>query len=156
VATRVIEVNDGRVVLYPGGYDDYEAARIARAQGTDGAPVAAAPERAGARTPDGAPRARAGREARPAPRAAAAPKPAREAPARGESREQRSARQRREREIQRIERDLETRETRLREVEGLLADPEVYHHGERARELVAEYERLKAEVDSLWQRMSEL
>src|SRR5262249_3079800 len=32
VATRVLEVNAGRVVLYPGGYDDYEAARLSREQ----------------------------------------------------------------------------------------------------------------------------
>ena len=31
LATRVFEVNGGRVALYPGGYDDYEAARLARA-----------------------------------------------------------------------------------------------------------------------------
>src|SRR5207302_9726599 len=31
LATRILEVNDGRVVLYPGGYDDYESARLDRA-----------------------------------------------------------------------------------------------------------------------------
>ena len=33
LATRIIEVDGGRVRLYPGGYDDYEAARVARAAG---------------------------------------------------------------------------------------------------------------------------
>src|SRR5437773_5494710 len=31
VATRVFEIDGGRVVLYPGGYADYESARLARA-----------------------------------------------------------------------------------------------------------------------------
>src|SRR5262249_36287022 len=30
VATRVLEVNGGRVVRYPGGYDDYESTRLSR------------------------------------------------------------------------------------------------------------------------------
>jgi ATP-binding cassette subfamily F protein 3 len=37
LTTRVIEVNDGRVRLYPGGYDDYEQARLARAAAASGA-----------------------------------------------------------------------------------------------------------------------
>src|SRR5213075_1833703 len=41
LATRVIEVEGGRVVLYPGGYADYESTRIARAAG-NAPPVAAA------------------------------------------------------------------------------------------------------------------
>ncbi|MBI3540142.1 MAG: ABC-F family ATP-binding cassette domain-containing protein, partial [Candidatus Eisenbacteria bacterium] len=45
VATRVLEVNEGRVTLYPGGYDDYEAARLSREAET---PRAAA---AGSRAP---------------------------------------------------------------------------------------------------------
>jgi len=32
----------------------------------------------------------------------------------------------------------------------------VYRDGERARELVTRYERLRAEVESLWQRLAEL
>ena len=78
------------------------------------------------------------------------------APSRGESREQRNQRQRRERELQRVEKDIETRERRIRELETALADPEVYHDGARARELVGEYERLRAEVESLWQKIAEL
>ena len=34
--------------------------------------------------------------------------------------------------------------------------PQVYHDGARARELVGEYERLRAELESLWQRIGEL
>jgi hypothetical protein len=44
----------------------------------------------------------------------------------------------------------------MRALEVQLADPEVYHDGARAKALVTEYERLKAEIESLWQRMAEL
>ena len=33
IATRVIEIRGGRVIPYPGGYDDYESTRIARERG---------------------------------------------------------------------------------------------------------------------------
>jgi len=44
----------------------------------------------------------------------------------------------------------------VRALESQLADPGVYHDGARAKELVAEYERLRAELESLWQRIGEL
>ena len=62
----------------------------------------------------------------------------------------------RDREVQRLERDIEVREPRLKELEVLLADPGVYHDGVRARKLVTEFERLRAEMESLWQRLGEL
>ena len=58
--------------------------------------------------------------------------------------------------MKRIEKDIESREARVRELETLLADPEVYHDGARAKTLIAEYERLRAEIESLWQRLAEL
>jgi len=135
LATRVIEVNDGRVVLYPGGYDDYEAARLSRM--TASAPVAQAATRA---------------------RRAAGPAPAArdQAPARDQTRRERSERQKREREQARLEKDIEAREARRAVLEEQLADPEVYHDGARAKDLVGEYERVRAELESLWQRIGEL
>src|SRR5262249_36526239 len=65
-ATRVLEVNGGRVVLSPGGYDDYESARLTRVADDD--------ERARARQPERA--AASGKVAvavRPAPERAAGP-----------------------------------------------------------------------------------
>jgi hypothetical protein len=56
----------------------------------------------------------------------------------------------------RIEKDIEAREARIVELETQLADPEVYHDGARAKGLVTEYERLRAEVGSLWERLGEL
>ncbi len=142
LASRVLEVNGGRVTAYPGGYDDYEAARLSRGAG------APAPEPT------------------PAPKAAPAPKPARavEKPApppeprvsREQAREEKRAREKREREVGRIEKDIETREARLQALEAQLADPELYHDAEKSRDIVAEYERTRAEVESLWARLAEL
>ena len=132
IATRVVEVSDGRVTLYPGGYDDYEAARLARE--AEAAPLSAPAARA-----TEAPRAPAARDAR----------------AHEEAKRARAAERRRAREIERIERDIETREAAMRELETQLADPEVYQDGARARDLVARYERLRAEVDTLWERLAE-
>jgi ATP-binding cassette subfamily F protein 3 len=159
VAKRVLEVRDARVVDYPGGYEDYEASRQAEAQRAAEAPAKA--ERAGASrgAGGGAPRANPANRANRTPQTpqtresggpAAVAAPARE------DRAARSNRQKREREMSRLERDLETKETRVRELETLLADPELYHDVPRSQALVGEYERLRAEIDSLWQRMSEL
>ncbi len=129
LASRVLEVNDGRVTSYPGGYDDYESARVARS-----APVADAPP---------APA--------PAPAAAADPHAARE-----KAREEKRARDKREREMARIEKDLESREARIQALEAQLADPELYHDAARSKDIVLEYERVRAEVESLWARLAEL
>jgi ATP-binding cassette subfamily F protein 3 len=149
LATRVLEVRDGHVMSYPGGYDDYEAARLGPVPG----PAAVTPQARDGSTPGAAPKAGGAATrthkatVRPAPaaaregagRAARAPNPAR-----------------RGREIERVERDIQERERRIAELEARLADPQVYHDGEQARALVSDYERLRAELESLWQRLAEL
>ena len=146
LATRILEVNDGRVVLYPGGYDDYESARLDRAA------AAAAPPRPAAGPAATVPRPAPAAAAKPAAKLAGRPAPAdREA-----AKRERADRQRRDREQARLEKDIEAREARCAELEQKLADPEVYHDGARAKDLVGEYERLRAELDSLWQRIGEL
>jgi ATP-binding cassette subfamily F protein 3 len=67
LATRVLEVNGGRAVLYPGGYDDYEAARLAR--------------KVEALEPTAPPAAKAEPAARPRPARPAAPASSRRAAA---------------------------------------------------------------------------
>jgi len=131
LATRVVEITEGRAVVFPGGYDDYESSRVARARAAEDG--RAAP---GARAARATPSA-------PAPRAKERPPAA-------------ADRRRTARELERVEREIEQREARLRELEVELADPEVYHDGARARERIAEFERLRAEIESLWQRLGEL
>jgi ATP-binding cassette subfamily F protein 3 len=143
VATRVLEVNDGRVILYPGGYADYEAARIARAQSS--------PAGALAQVAVAAPAAN-----RPKPAGAGAAKAAATPADRGAAKEARRGQQKREREAARVEKDIEKREARMKELEALLADPELYHDAGKSKALVGEYETLRAEVESLWQKLGDL
>ena len=142
LATRILEVHDGRVTPYPGGYDDYESARLAKAAANVATPSPAesTPKKKAAAAP-----ARSSAPARPATPATGA--------AHGESRGDRANRQKREKEVARVERDIESREAKVKELESQLADPEVYGNGDRARQLVAEYERLRVELESLWQKL---
>ena len=72
------------------------------------------------------------------------------------NRYKRKQQQKRERETARIEKDIETRETRMKELEALLADPALYHDVARSKTHVSEYEKLRSESESLWQRLAEL
>jgi hypothetical protein len=58
--------------------------------------------------------------------------------------------------VKQLEDEILRRETRLHELEATLADPEIYRNGPRAKDLLAEYERLRSENESLWQRLQEL
>jgi ATP-binding cassette subfamily F protein 3 len=151
VATRVLEVHEGRVMLYPGGYDDYESARLARLASARPEPEAQpALNPAGRAVPKPAAKpATAAKGGRPAPEAA------RDA-SKAASREERQSKQKREKEVARLEQDIQKREGRLKELEEQLADPELYHDASRSKSLVSEYERLRAEVDSMWQRLAEI
>ncbi len=155
IATRVIEVDNGRVLYYPGGYNDYEAARVARANATvppdprDEAPArtAASPKNGQPRNPKPA----GGRGARDRAQSAASGK----AVAAREDRNARSERQKRERATTRIEQDIEGREARVKVLETQLADPEIYQDVARSKDIVGEYERVKAELESLWLKLGE-
>ena len=148
VATRVLDVNAGRVVLYPGGYDDYESTRLSRmaevsereraapAAGKRGGTAAAGPDHGGKVAVAAAP--------------ASSPPPAR--PGRGSQ----NATRKRERDIARLETQIAEREARQRILEEQLADPELYHDTARSQAIVVEYERVRAELESMWQRLSEL
>ena len=55
-----------------------------------------------------------------------------------------------------LERDIERREADLKEVEALLADPDVYADAARTKELLERYESAKRDVDGLWAALAEL
>ncbi len=44
----------------------------------------------------------------------------------------------------------------MKELEIQLADPALYHDAAKSRSFVGEYETLRAEVESLWQKLAEL
>ena len=152
VATRVLEVNDGRVVMYPGGYEDYEAARIARASAEKSSdredPIRVSVDAPAANTPKsgrGGGGGGSGAKAQSGAGGTATMKP-----------KAKSTGPKRDKEIARLEKDIETREARIKLLETALADPELYHDAAKSKSSVAEYETLRAEVESLWARLTEL
>ena len=160
LATRILAVHDGRVTLYPGGYDDYEAARLVAAGGTGVAtspgavPSAAAPKASSPATASKSTNPR-GDDKAPGTAKPRAPKIAAEAAKREGRRAQSEARKRKQ-ETERVEREIESRETELRALETELADPGVYAARDRAKELLDRYERIKGEVESLWKDLERL
>jgi ATP-binding cassette subfamily F protein 3 len=162
LATRILAVEDGRVVPYPGGYDDYESARVARAEGasrqagswpTSAAPVPAtrSTPQGGAKVPEKAPVPPASQKGdkRSAPPGGKKPAPATPKPRPPNLRKQKE-------EEERLTRELEGREVELKEIEAALADPGVYADGARTKDLLARYEAARRDVDALWARLAEL
>ena len=151
LATRILAVQDGRVTLYSGGYDDYEAARVKAESG--GTPAASRPQptpTAAAVAPGSAKKAASKSKglagAKAARAKAAAGHKSDDGDARAESR-------RRAKESERLEKEIEARERDLKSVEAELADPAVYADGARTKDLLARYQHLKVEVESLWKRL---
>ena len=157
LATRILAVQDGRVTLYPGGYDDYESARLAATGGTGVTSVAGGSAASPAK--DSPPEA-AGAKSRADGKAPGAAKPrASKAEAETAKREDRRAQneaRKRKQETERVEREIESRETEMRALETELADPAVYAARDRAKELLTRYERIKGEVESLWKDLERL
>jgi ATP-binding cassette subfamily F protein 3 len=156
LATRIVEVEGGRVRLYPGGYDDYESTRVARMR----------EERGEAREETVKVAKIGGGIVPPAPAAAAAKSKASAIPAPAETPSQRdrrrdaekkdrNAQQKRQKENGRLEQEIEAKEREVKEVEAQLADPVIYADGARARELVKRYEALRAEIDVLWAKLGD-
>ncbi len=147
VATRILAVQDGRVTLYPGGYDDYEAARVKAESGSPTAPrPQAVPQPAAIVSGGGGKTASRSKDGPKGASGAKSGVKSGDGGARAESR-------RRAKESERLEREIEAREGDIKSVEVELADPAVYADGVRTKDLLARYERLKVEVESLWKRL---
>ncbi|HLQ66904.1 MAG TPA: ABC-F family ATP-binding cassette domain-containing protein [Candidatus Limnocylindrales bacterium] len=151
LATRILAVEDGRVVPYPGGYDDYESARVARAAAAKSGSAGATPARATAKAAAKAePGAAAARSAKAAPSAAKAPA----APA--TKRRGAPDPRKRKQEEERLTREVEVKEAELKKIEAALADPGVYADGARTKELLGRYEAARKDVDALWVKLAEV
>ncbi len=147
VATRVIEVDHGRAVLYPGGYKSYAATRLTRQ-----APLEqTAPTKP---TKSKKPAKAAVKSKAKAP--AKQPAGAKATKSRAAERKARAAQQKRDRELKQLETALEQSEARMRQVELQLADPEVYADRAKAGDLTEEYKRLRSEVESLWAKLEKV
>ena len=145
IATKVLEVSDGRVKTYLGSYSDYlwkkEQERV-EAEG-ESSPAAFSGNRSA--RPDDSPRGRRGPKSKERKR--------REAKARQRASGVKSAVRRERRDVL----DEITRsEKRLEDIELALLDPSVHTDGERMKTLVIEQRALRSRVDKLYERWAEL
>jgi ATP-binding cassette subfamily F protein 3 len=146
LATKVVEVRDGRLVSHLGGYDDYQAALagVPAGKATPGPETAARPAPEAARPPE-----------QNAP-AAAAPAPT-DGRARRRPRVDPAVRERRRR-LDALEAEIHAIEARLEDLGRSLADPALYADGERARAVTLERQQAEEQVAWLlheWETLSE-
>jgi ATP-binding cassette subfamily F protein 3 len=140
LATKLVEVRDGRLITHLGDYETYRQAVEARVAPP---PVTSPPRTAGAARPSGE-----------APRPSAPD--AVTAPARpGRRRVDPTVRAMRQR-LATLETDIQALEERLRALGDALGDPALYTDGERARTVTAERARAEAEVAWLLREWEEL
>ncbi|MFO0687672.1 MAG: ATP-binding cassette domain-containing protein [Myxococcota bacterium] len=149
LATRVVDVDHGRLESHLGNYDVY-LERVERAE-----------KRAGRDADEGGARADAGRAA-PAGQANDAAKTGGELRSdkldRQQERERKKARERDARKLEKLEARIAEQEGRIEALKQSFAQPEVYQDFERLRALQAEQSGLEAELESLyreWESLSE-
>ncbi|MBD3348962.1 MAG: ATP-binding cassette domain-containing protein, partial [Candidatus Eisenbacteria bacterium] len=139
LATKVLEVQSGRLRTFLGSYSDYLWRKDREKEEARERP----PASRDARTP--------GADERGGPKSKEQKR--REAKARQQrSREKRAAREERQQVQERIARS----EERLEEIQIALADPSVYSDGERVKKMVKEQRELRSLVDGLYDRWAEL
>ncbi|HEX9897873.1 MAG TPA: hypothetical protein VGC81_01525, partial [Candidatus Methylomirabilis sp.] len=153
IATKVVEVSEGRLWEYAGDYDYYlekkeEAAVEPRA---DSAPLRGA-ER-GSRDPRTMPTAGSWQLAAPGPKART--KQGRRAEAEARQRKSREIAPLRNR-LKELEAEIGKIEGRVRELTDQMANPELYRDGDRAREVARERKVLEEQAASLYGKWEEL
>jgi ATP-binding cassette subfamily F protein 3 len=154
IATKVVEVRDGRLWEYAGDYDYYLEKREEEVAAPSGA-GAQDNGKTGAKTNGERSASTAGRQ-RPA---AEAPKPRTREAKRAEA----EARQRKSREIaplkarlKETEAEIGRIEARVLELTDQMANPDLYKDGDRAREVARERKELEEQVGSLYGKWEEL
>jgi ATP-binding cassette subfamily F protein 3 len=143
IATKVIEVRDGRVKTYLGSYSDYlwkKEQELAEAEGRAVGPGAA----------DGG-REATTRHRKRGPKSKEQKR--REARERQKSSGAKAAARRERREVQE---EIARSEKQLEDIEIALLDPTAHADGEKMKSLVTKQRELKARVDELYDRWAEL
>ncbi|MCK4408830.1 MAG: ABC-F family ATP-binding cassette domain-containing protein, partial [Candidatus Eisenbacteria sp.] len=144
IATKVLEVSDGRVKTYLGSYSDYlwkkEQERV-EAAASSSAPSSGD----GSARPGGSRRGKRGPKSKEQRR--------REAKERQKNAGVKSAARKKRHEVQK---EIASNEKHLEDIEIALLDPSVHADGERMKSLVTEQRALRARVDELYDRWAEL
>jgi ATP-binding cassette subfamily F protein 3 len=136
IASKVLEIEGGRLKAYLGNYGDYLWTKEREAEEAAGA---AEPREASAGERSGGPKSREQKR--------------REA----EERRRRSTAKRRARdERRRVVNEIAASEERVEAIEISLADPSVHADGARMKELVNEQRALRSRIDELYERWAEL
>ena len=167
LGAKVVEVGDGGILSYPGGYEEFQEWKQRRAEGEAPPPQTPGRQRGRAPSEGGEPASREAqrrqsrreeRKARQAARGAAPPPAPRMAPRlrkKGSSANPKETRRAGSR-VRELEREISTKEGRVRELERVMAEPGFYDDRAEADPLVAEYEALAAEVHELMGAWEEL
>jgi ATP-binding cassette, subfamily F, member 3 len=177
IATKVVEVRDGRLWDYAGDYDYYlekrEEEQGAEAQGSRGASREPEENRRGAEAQGRGPEERGngrggqgGRAAEAQGRGGAEARGSGEAPkarTREAKRAEAEVRRQKSREVaplkarlKEIEGDIARIEARVRDLTDQMANPDLYKDGDRAREVARERKDLEEQVASLYGKWEEL
>ena len=142
LATRVIDVDHGKLREYLGNYDDYLERR--RLESLGAAPTATAKP--------------ASPKSEPKEEARAADVPAASKAERARAREQRKAQERVQRQIARLEEEIHAREAEHEALGWKLGAPEIASDAERLQALQADRDALQSAIDDLyadWERLSD-
>ncbi len=140
LATSVLEVEDGRLMMHLGTYSDYLWSKERRREDASGAGGDGRASRtSGPRGVSGGPKTKEQKRREAEER-------------RGRSKAKRASRDER----RRVRDEIMRSETRLEEIDIALADPSAYTGGERTKLLVNEQRKLRVRVDELYERWGEL
>ena len=161
IATKVVEVRDGRLAEYAGDYDYY----LEKRETEQIEPRAGEPPQSGGREPRQEPNRAESREPqdKPAAKGRRSEPPAPKARTREARRAETEARQRKSREmgplkarLKETEAEIARIEARVRDLTDQMANPEIYKDGERAREVARERKELEGQAGSLYGKWEEL
>ncbi len=148
LVTKVIEMQDGRLILYPGSFEEFLVRKEREAGGQEKWPKSEGQDQ---RTKTGESSVQPPQEILGAIQHA---KRGKTLYARRKA--DRAERSKRERRMAETERRITELEEQQREIEALMADRSVYSTPQRAKEVAAEYETLKGELEEHYANWSEL
>ena len=147
LVTKVIEIQDGRLVMYPGSFEEFLARK--EREGGGG-------EQSQKSNGKGQMAKIGEKSARPEEILIAIQQAKRGKALYARQKADRAERSKRERRMAETERRIAELEERQREIEALMADSSLYSTPQRAKEVAAEYETLKAELERHYTSWSEL